>query len=167
MTASNTKITVIKQDPTGVETWRYPGEVLEQSDARIVIEAFFDRDDFDFHGIRLRRGDRFIETYFTNRWYNIFEIYDVEDQSLKGWYCNIATPVIIAGDEISYNDLALDLIVLPDGRQFVLDEDEFQALNLPPNMATKAKEALRDVQERFAVRWTPENYRKVAGIWKV
>ena len=48
----------------------------------------------------LRRGDRFIETYYTDRWYNIFEIHAREDDRLKGWYCNIAKPAVMeAGNE--------------------------------------------------------------------
>ena len=31
--------------------------------------------------------------------------------------------------QIRYVDLALDLLVFPDGRQLVLDEDEFEALH--------------------------------------
>lgn len=149
MTSSNQSITIIKQDPSGVETWRYRGEIIRQSADKIIVEAFFDREDIHFHGIWLRKGDRFVETYFLERWYNIFEIFDVQDKSHKGWYCNIATPAVLAGDEISYKDLALDLIVFPDGRQLVLDEDEFKALNLPAEVATQSKDALIELQQRF------------------
>ncbi len=39
---------------------------------------------------------------------------------------------MLDGDCLSYVDLALDLLVFPDGRQFVLDEDEFLKLDLSP-----------------------------------
>ncbi len=82
-------------------------------------------------GTIIRTGDRFIETYFTERWYNVFEIHDREDDRLKGWYCNIGRPAVMESENtISYVDLALDLWVAPDGSQTVLDEDEFDALDL-------------------------------------
>ncbi len=143
------KVTVIKRNPKGQETWRYRGEVIERGENYLILEAFFDRDDLAFHGMQLCRGDRFVETYYTDRWYNIFEIHDRDDDKLKGWYCNVATPAIIEGDSVSYRDLALDLLVFPDGRQIVLDEDEFAALSLSPKMRAQAQTALRNLQAIF------------------
>jgi protein associated with RNAse G/E len=98
----------------------------------------------------LRRGDRFLETFYTDRWYNIFEIHDRDDDRLKGWYCNIGFPAVIeADDRISYIDLALDLWVTPDGRQSVLDEDEFSALAIDVETRSKALAVLDDLRERF------------------
>ena len=99
-------------------------------------------------GIDLVTGDRFIETYFTDRWYNIFEIHDRDDDRLKGWYCNIGQPIVLESDrEISYVDLALDLWVTPDGTQTVLDEDEFTALDLDKETRSKARAALEELQQ--------------------
>ena len=47
---------------------------------------------------------------------------------------------------MSYVDLALDLLVYPDGRQLVLDEDEFQALSLDTATHVKAQAALNELQ---------------------
>ena len=80
--------------------------------------------------ITLKRNDRFVETFYSDRWYNIFEIYDRDDDHFKGWYCNIGKPAIIEDDFVSYVDLALDLWVSADGTQTVLDEDELEELNL-------------------------------------
>ena len=97
-----------------------------------------------------RQGDRFIETYYTDRWYNIFEVHDREDDRLKGWYCNIAKPAVMeAGERISYVDLALDLWVAPDGTQTVLDEDEFAALALDAETRSKALRGLEELQALF------------------
>jgi uncharacterized protein len=144
-----TTITVIKQDPSGKETWHYNGELIQRHADRWVIEAFFDREDMFFNGLWLRKGDRFIETYFTERWYNIFEIYANGIETPKGWYCNVATPIEIHGDTIAYKDLALDLMVFPDGRQLVLDEDEFEALDLSAELTSKAELALLELRELF------------------
>jgi protein associated with RNAse G/E len=143
-------LNVIKLNPLGQETWRYQGQVLERQPDRLVLEAFFDRPDVDdFHGIQLRQGDRFIETYYTDRWYNIFEIHAVEDDRLRGWYCNITAPAQLDGDTLSYVDLALDLLVYPDLRQFVLDEDEFALLDITDIQKQQALQALAELQNIF------------------
>lgn len=143
---NNQTFTVIKQDPQGRETWRYQGTLVERDGDKIIIEAHFDRRDMDFHGMRLCRGDRFVETYYRDRWYNIFAIHDRENGQLKGWYCNIASPAVIEGNRISYRDFALDLLVFPDGRQVILDEDEFAELSISDEKRAKARAALADLK---------------------
>ena len=125
-----TEITVIKLNLKGQETWRYEGQVLERTPTSLVLHALFNAPDRPFMGTSLKRGDRFVEVYFTDRWYNVFEIHDRADGRLKAWYCNVGRPAVIQDGEVSYEDLALDLLVYPDGRQLVLDEDEFAALPL-------------------------------------
>ena len=144
-----TEITVIKLDHRGQETWRYQADVIEHRSHYIVLEAFFDRPDTRANGLVLARGDRFIETYFDNRWYNIFEIHDRADDHLKGWYCNIGWPTVFQNQAISYRDLALDLLVFPDGSQEVLDEDEFAHLPLKSEERQKARQALAELQDGF------------------
>ena len=73
--SAGNSLTVIKLDLENKETWRYKGHVLARDDRSITLEAFFDREDMHFHGIFLGKGDRFVETYYTDRWYNIFEIH--------------------------------------------------------------------------------------------
>jgi uncharacterized protein len=143
------RITVVKLDHTGAEKWRYQGELLARSPHQIVLEAFFDRDDYHVHQLVLRRGDRFVETYFDDRWYNIYEIFEGKDGSRKAWYCNVGFPAAFEDNLVSYQDLALDLLVFPHGRQFVLDEDEFLALDLPPEIYLKARLALLELQSLF------------------
>jgi hypothetical protein len=142
-------LTVIKQNIQGQETWRYHGRLISADDHSITLEAFFDREDISLHGLPLKKGDRFVETYYTDRWYNIFEIHAREDDRVRGWYCNIAWPARIEGDTISYIDLALDLLVFPDGRQLVLDEDEFTALELSDELRSQAHQALTELESAF------------------
>jgi len=142
-------ITVIKQDYLGQETWRYAGSLVKRIPHEIVIQAEFDRDDTPLERIILRRGDQFIETYYDNRWYNIFEIHEGDSDHIKGWYCNIGYPATINGNTIAYRDLALDLLVYPDGRQLVLDEDEFSTLRVTHEVRVAAHKALRELQVLF------------------
>ncbi len=97
----------------------------------------------------LKRGDRFVETYFSDRWYNIYEIYDRDTNECKAWYCNVARPAEIEYGKVTYVDLALDLLVFPDNRQLVLDEDEFAALNITAEEAQNARQGLRELQDLF------------------
>lgn len=136
------EITVHKRDETGHEVWRYQGVVLEESATFVKLEARFNREDIEVHGLLLRRGDRFIEYFYTDRWYNIFTIYDVDDDTLKGWYCNITRPARIQDGHVYADDLALDLIVRPDGRMMVLDEEEFADLQLSLDERQRALESL-------------------------
>ena len=142
-------VTVLKLDPQGKETWRYQGQVISQGSNQIVLEAYFDREDRLFHGMPLCKGDRFLETYYTDRWYNVFEIHSRAEDALRGWYCNVSTPARLEGTMLSYHDLALDLLVFPDGRQIVLDEDEFAELELSPQERERALAALRELQVSF------------------
>jgi hypothetical protein len=143
------EVIVIKQNPAREETWRYPGTVLKRFDDGILIEAFFNRPDKPFHGVLLAEGDRFVERYYTNRWYNIFEIHDKKTDRLKAWYCNVTYPTIIQDGLVLYVDLALDLLVYADGRHLILDEDEFLELQLNDDDALKAREALRELENIF------------------
>ena len=104
----------------------------------------------------LAKGDRFVETYYTDHWYNIFEIYAREDDHLRGWYCNIGYPAELDGNILSYIDLALDLLVFPNGRQIVLDEDEYANLDISPKIRQKARDALAELQAMFKNRHTKE-----------
>jgi len=148
--SAENSVTVKKLDLENKETWRYKGRVLARDDGSITLEAFFDREDMHFHGIFLGKGDRFVETYYTDRWYNIFEIHARDNDRLRGWYCNISLPANIHADVISYIDLALDLLVFPDGRQITLDEEEFNNLDLTPEMRESALSALEDLKVHFS-----------------
>jgi uncharacterized protein len=143
------KMTVVKLDPQRQEIWRYSGEVLARSANAVLIEAHFNRDDMEFHGMSLKRSDRFVEVYDRLRWYNVFEIYNRDDGALKGWYCNVTLPAEIEAEEIRYVDLALDLLVFTDGRQLVLDEDEFAELELDEATLVHARQALEELSALF------------------
>jgi predicted RNA-binding protein associated with RNAse of E/G family len=145
-----TAVTVIKRNLQGEETWRYTGHILRREPNAVILEARFNRLDTPFQGISLKENDRFVETYYTDRWYNIYEIHDRDDDRIKGWYCNVGQPAVLEADNrLSYVDLALDLWVTPDRQQVVLDEDEFAALDLDPETRSRARLALEELRLRF------------------
>jgi len=140
---------ILKKNLKEEVLWQYEGVEVSRGENSVTVEAFFNRDDLPFQGIVLKRNDRFVETFFSNKWYNIFEIYDCDDGRLKGWYCNLAKPAVIDAESVAYVDLALDLWVTPDGVQKVLDEDEFEALELNDEMRANVIAGLRELEEYF------------------
>ncbi len=138
-----------KKNPAGEVTYQYEGVLLSRDEHSVTLEALFDRADMPFMDTVLRTGDRFVETYYTDRWYNIFAIHDGEHGKIKGWYCNIAKPAVIEDSLVSYVDLALDLWVSADGKQTVLDEDEFEELNLNEDVRTSAFNGLEELKRLF------------------
>ena len=143
-------ITVIKRNISGQETWRYSGQVVKRTSNAVILEALFNAEDVSFMGIELKRGDRFVELYYSDRWYNIFQIHDRDDDTLKGWYCNVSKPAVFESEDcLSFIDLALDLLVSPSGKQTILDEDEFAALALDETTRLKALGALDELKATF------------------
>ena len=155
MSGMKETIRVLKRNLQGEVTWQYEGHVLRHEPNAVVLEAYFNRPDLPFMDTVFREKDRFVETFYTDRWYNIFEIYDRDDGKLKGWYCNIGQPAALGNGTISYIDLALDLWVSPDGTPTVLDEDEFNALNLEPADREQALRALDELRKLFEKRRPP------------
>jgi predicted RNA-binding protein associated with RNAse of E/G family len=117
---------VHKLDTQGRVAVNYQALVAEWLSDGVRLEARWTRPPLPLGYTTFETGDRFVEWFFTNRWYNIFEIH-ASDDTLKGWYCNVAEPATIAGDVIACRDLLLDVWVTPHGAAHVLDEEEFAA----------------------------------------
>ena len=141
---------IIKNDHLGKSVWEYDGKIIEQTASAFLLEANFNRSDLMFNGIFLREGDRFLELFPIGKWFNIFEVHDKDNDEIKGWYCNITRPVRFNDEKIFYEDLAIDLLVYPDRKMLVLDEDEFWSLSLDPIETFNAKKGLAQLQEMFS-----------------
>lgn len=139
------RVTVYKLDEQGREVWQYPARVLERREDSIRLEAYFDRGEVDIGPVVLERGDRFVETFYSQRWYNVFAVYGRATGKLKGWYCNVSRPAEIADDTVRCDDLALDVWVSARGETTTLDEDEFGALSLSPRERELSRAALSHI----------------------
>lgn len=143
------EVTVYKRDHRGVVVWHYRGVIVDSGPTWVCLKANFDLDEADLGFVVFRRGDVFTEWFFSDRWYNIFRVYDSANGILKGWYCNITRPADIKPGSVAADDLELDVYIMPNGTTILLDEQEFDALNLP--MAERMA-ALRAVESiRYAV----------------
>jgi predicted RNA-binding protein associated with RNAse of E/G family len=120
------------------------------------LEALFNHLDMPFSDVILRQNDRFVETFFTNRWYNIFEIHDRDDDRIKGWYCDICTPAVLEGSQVSYVDLALDLWISTDGRPTIMDEGDFEKLELDDDTRQNALAGLDELMQTLNSNKPPE-----------
>lgn len=146
-------LSVVKCNPAGEEIFRWSGVELARAQDEVLIEARFNVPIHHVGGMTLKAGDRLVESYYSQRWFNIFEVYAGGNDEFRGWYCNLSYPAKLGEREIRFRDLALDLIVYPDGREELLDEDEFDALEISAQDREAALHGLEllkiEIQERM------------------
>ncbi len=145
-----TTITIEKYDYSGQFVLSYTGEVLERGESWLCLRAVFEREDINLGFVTFRKGDVFIEWFFSDRWYNIFEIHDLDSGRIKGWYCNVTRPATIEETRIAADDLELDVFVMPNGTIILLDEQEFSALDLPADERMAALWAIQSLRQQVA-----------------
>lgn len=144
-------ITVVKQDPEGKAKLRYQGTIIKRLPDGVILQASWTNPARDLGYTRFEPGDRFIEYYYTNRWFNIFDIAST-DGTRKGWYCNITEPAVIFDDRIEQIDLLLDVWVSPEGNYLILDEDEFAATTLTERQRHGAEAGLQALLQMLEAR---------------
>lgn len=90
------------------------------------------------------------EYFWLDRWYNVFR-FDNPDGSLRNWYCNVCMPPTFGVNVLDYVDLDIDVLIWPDGRVQVLDEDEFVQNSLkfgyPPEIHEMTRKTLQQIHE--------------------
>ena len=72
----------------------------------------------------IEKGTVSQETFWLSRWYNVFR-FENSDGTLRNHYINISMQPTFDGETIEFVDLDIDIVIWPDGRRVVLDEDEF------------------------------------------
>jgi len=117
--------------------------------------------------VTFNSGDLFIETFYENRWYNIFEITSPQGQ-VKGWYANITRPsrILPKDREIEWDDLALDVWMWPNGKMQTMDEHEFEDIKpeLLPGELEQALIALDQVKAELKERWRIFANNRIAAL---
>ncbi len=145
----NESIQVVKNDALGKEVWRWKGEVIHRFQGGIFLQAYFNYDDFTRFELTYKRGDRFREIYFSDKWFNIFEMHDRDNDALKAWYCNLSRPAVFSDGLIRFDDLALDVLVRPDFSVQILDEEEYEALDLTEAEKKEVSAAVEEIRALF------------------
>jgi len=158
--ASGSPIHVRKLRADGSQAYAWDGVVLRSDAHGIVLRAQFNVDLVELGFTTFRRGDQFVEFYYFDRWYNVFQI-SAPDGRLKGWYANVGLPAELNAEsgELRYVDLELDVWTQPNGEFVVLDEAEFDTLLLEHVELAEAAERGREtllalVESGRLPRWT-------------
>jgi predicted RNA-binding protein associated with RNAse of E/G family len=163
------QITVIKRDHNGHDVLSYSGVEVERDPTSICIVAHFPYKPAVFPNkvdvkdrFTLNTGDKMMEWFYSDRYYNIFRIYDGDSDQVKGWYCNLTRPAEITHDTIVSDDLALDVLFTPDGETTILDQDEYDALNLSEAEDATVQDALAQLISMFDAHQAPFDLGRIA-----
>lgn len=145
---------VHKCNHRGQRKYSYAGELASCDANRAVVTAPWTFDEIALGYVTFAPGDIFTETFYFDRWYNVFEIRQ-GGSLLKGWYANVTRPARLDGDDLDWEDLALDGWMSADGHFTVLDADEFADLapELSPIEAASARGAIELVRSDLRARW--------------
>lgn len=148
-------ITVYKRNVYGQVVWQYDGVVIERGATWVCLRAVFNGRESETDYVTFKRGDVYTEWFYSDRWYNVFRMNDGETGALKGWYCNITRPAHISHDSVAADDLALDVFVHPEGTVRLLDQHEFDALEISDAERAEALRAVETIRQQIARRAPP------------
>ncbi len=153
-----------KLNPDGSERARYTAEVIARDAASVTVRAAWTRPRLDLGYVVFEPGDTFVETFYADRWHNVFEITGASG-ALKGWYADLTRPARITDTQVDWEDLALDVWMSPRGALSVLDEDEFAALEpaLRPGEAIVVRHSIAAVQDELRRRWRARMNDRIAA----
>jgi uncharacterized protein len=117
-------VKTFKYDGSAYRQWW--GTVSQRDGSLLQLDATFSIE-VSHHSLGLiARGTRLVEYYWLDRWYNILRFLN-DDGSTRFFYCNITTTPKLEDGLLTYIDLDIDLLALPDLSYEVLDLDEFDA----------------------------------------
>ena len=103
----------------------WSANLVRRNELYLVLEGVFDSDVEHPDLGTIAKNTRSVETFFYDRWYNYFAFYEPTGE-LRNYYINISAPPLVSDSSIDYIDLDIDVIVWPDGKVEVLDQDEFE-----------------------------------------
>lgn len=95
--------------------------------------------DLELEGVLLPAGTVSLGYFWENRTHNAYHWVDDNHQTLA-LYFNICDRTHISPQQIAWRDLTVDILITPDQRCRVLDEDELPD-DLDPKLLTRINEA--------------------------
>lgn len=123
----------------------YPCEAVDVAGDRAVL-LYRLRGPGRVADLALPAGTLTVAYYWTDRPYNVYHWIAPSGDTLA-YYFNLSGPVRIGRDRLEWEDLEVDVLVTPDGRVQVLDEEA-----VPPAAAERLPEIAR-AQERVLADW--------------
>lgn len=130
-----TPVEVTKRAPAGEVVATYPATAIASVAQApwLALAATWTHGFVDLDGLRFVPGDRLIEYFSPRDPYNAFVVF-APDGAARGWYANVTYPAALERQDgrwaLIWHDLFVDLVMLPDGRTTVRDEDELAASGL-------------------------------------
>ena len=130
-----TPLTLVKLAPDGSEVTRYPGTVVEVGTPApwLAVRARWVNAPVDLDGLTFHTGDELREFFSPRDPFNVFAVYSPRGD-LRGWYANVTHPTTLDPTTnpptLTWHDLYLDVVALPDGAVTVRDEDELVEADL-------------------------------------
>lgn len=158
-----TALTIVKLAPDGSEVARYPGEVIEAGAPPpwIAVRATWVSREYDLNGLRFIKGDTLHEFFSPQHPFNVFAVFSALG-TLRGWYANVTYPTQLdlatTPPTLTWHDLYVDVVALPDGTIAIRDEDELAAASLSttnPAVLQMIIEAKEDILRRIRERTFP------------
>jgi protein associated with RNAse G/E len=148
----------------------YPVDVLRWRSCHAIVSGVFGPEVAGRSPI-FRPGDVTAEFFWRARWWNVIAGYDAGTGALRGYYCNVAkTPrwQIEPAPVIAYTDLDLDIVVFPDGRIELHDEDEFvryaAQFHYPARTVERARRTVDELTARIERRAHPFRFESLPAL---
>lgn len=148
----------------------YPVQVLRWRPCHVIVSGILGPEVAGRTPI-LHPGDLTMEFYWSNRWWNVTAGYRWDTGALTGYYCNVARPPRWhTGPEpvVTYLDLDLDLIIFPDGRMQLDDEDEFvqyaAQYDYSPHTVERARRTVDEITARIERRAHPFRFESLPAL---
>ena len=136
----------IKRTLRGVEK-RFECRLLTSGTGHAVV-LWIAPEPMHVHGVDLPAGTVSFGHFWEGRGYNVYHWLDPAGKTL-GYYFNIADETCISAEVIAWRDLVLDVLMTPDGRCDVLDEDELPP-DLDPALRARVEAGLRAILDNTA-----------------
>jgi len=124
LSSSAASITEIKTTLLG-ECKTFACELL-QATATDAVVIYRMPADHQLEDILLRKGTLSLGYFWQDKSYNAYHWINAQDETVA-LYFNVSDNTIISAESIAWRDLMVDVLITPDGRCRVLDEDELPA----------------------------------------
>jgi predicted RNA-binding protein associated with RNAse of E/G family len=116
--------------------------LLIEPGKRAIIRYDFERD-WNVNGIALPKGGATAGHFWIDRPYNVYHWLDAAGRTL-GFYFNVGHTDEVGDAVVAWRDLIVDVVVTPDGKIDILDEDE-----LPPDLPAEHRGTIARALEQI------------------
>jgi predicted RNA-binding protein associated with RNAse of E/G family len=116
--------------------------LLIEPGKRAIIRYDFEWD-WNVNGIALPKGGSTAGHFWIDRPYNVYHWLDAAGRTL-GFYFNVGHTDEVGEGVVAWRDLIVDVVVTPDGKIDILDEDE-----LPPDLPAEHRGTIARALEQI------------------